>query len=470
MSIFSKKKKCEKREFKKVLVANRGEIAVRVIRTLREMGIKSVAVYSLADKNSMHVELADEAFCIGEGLAKESYLNFDKIISAALITHCDAIHPGYGFLSENADFSKECSKNGIVFIGPNPDSIKLLGHKSIARDLAKKSGVPVTPGSKGCVKKDFLKVAKKIGYPIMIKAAAGGGGKGMRLVFSENELLKQVDMAQKEAKAAFGNDEIFFEKYIEKPRHIEIQFARDYYGNVITFPERDCTLQRKHQKLIEETPSPKVNSDIRKKLFKVVERLSNSANYHGVGTVEFLMDENNNFYFMEVNTRLQVEHPITEAICAVDLVRQQILIAEGFEMDITQKYVENFRGHSIEHRINAEDFEKNFMPSIGVIEELSFPLGNGIRIDSHIYKGYKIPPYYDSMIAKLIVWAPTRDMAIARSMRALSEFHISGIKTTIPLHKRIIEDENFKMGNVYTKYLEELIPKILSKKNEEVVK
>lgn len=451
------------KEFKKVLIANRGEIAVRVIRTLKEMGIKAVAVYSKADKASMHVEMADEALCIGEGPAKDSYLNMERIISAAIASKADAIHPGYGFLSENAEFSKICAKNGIVFIGPNPDSIKLLGHKSTARELARKSGVPITPGSKGCVGRNCLKIAKEIGFPIMIKAASGGGGKGMRIVWREEDLLKEYEMAKSEAKAAFGDDGVFFEKYIEKPRHIEIQFARDYHGNIIAFPERDCTLQRKHQKLVEESPSPAVDDSIRKKLEKVVKNLVESANYHGVGTVEFLLDEKKNFYFMEVNTRLQVEHPVTEMITGTDLVREQILIAQGYEMDITQDIVDNFRGHSIEHRINAEDWEKGFMPCVGVIEEVEFPMGNGVRIDTHIYPGYKIPPFYDSMVAKLIVWGADRKIAISKSKRAIDEFKIKGIKTTLGLHQHIVNDENFITSRVYTKYLEDAIPKFLSK-------
>ncbi|HOL61768.1 MAG TPA: acetyl-CoA carboxylase biotin carboxylase subunit [Elusimicrobiales bacterium] len=453
-----------KKEFKKVLVANRGEIAVRVIRTLREMGIKSVAVYSTADKNSLHVQMADESYCIGEGPAKLSYLDMDKILSAAVLSKADAVHPGYGFLSENSEFSKLCSKNDIVFIGPNPDSIRLLGHKSVVRDLAKKSGVPITPGSDGCVKKDYIKIAKKIGFPIMIKAAAGGGGKGMRIVLNEEDLNKEVELAKSEAKAAFGNDDVFFEKYIEKPRHVEIQFARDLKGNVVAFPERDCTLQRRHQKLVEETPSPFVTEEVRKKLQKVVEKLADSANYHGVGTVEFLMDANRDFYFMEVNTRLQVEHPVTESICGVDLVKEQILIAQGREISVSQSYVNNFRGHSIEHRINAEDWENGFRPSVSTIEDVSFPMGPGIRIDTHIYPKYKIPSFYDSMIAKLIVWAPTRNEAIKRSLRALEELDIKGVKTTIGLHKHILSDYNFQKGDVYTKYLEEFIPRVLSEK------
>ncbi len=455
-----------KKEFKKVLIANRGEIAVRVIRTLKEMGIKSVAVYSTADKNSIHVKMADEAYCIGEGPSKESYLNMERIITVALLSKADAIHPGYGFLSENAEFSKLCSKNKIVFIGPNPDSIKLLGDKAVARSLAKKAGVPITCGSDGCVKRDYLKIAKKIGFPIMIKACAGGGGKGMRVVFREEDLMKEVELARSEAKAAFGNDAILFEKYIEKPRHVEIQFARDYKGNVITFPERDCTLQRKHQKLVEETPSPFVDEVIRKKLQYVVRKLADTANYHGVGTAEFLMDKDKNFYFMEVNTRLQVEHPVTEFICGVDLVREQILIAQGYQMDITQSYVDDFRGHSIEHRINAEDWVNNFIPQVGEISKLQMPFGPWVRVDTHIYPGYKIPPFYDSMVAKLIVWGKDRNEAISRSKRALDEFKIEGIKTTIDLHKSIVNDENFVRSEVHTKYLEDFIPKIVEEKKK----
>lgn len=451
----------KRREFEKVLIANRGEIAVRIIRTLREMGIKSVAVYSKADKSSKHVEMADEAICIGEAPTKESYLNMERIISAALSTKSDAIHPGYGFLSENAEFSKMCSKYGVVFIGPGPDSIKLLGHKSTARELARKSGVPITPGSKGCVKKDCIKIAKQIGFPIMIKAASGGGGKGMRVVFREEDLMKELEMAKSEAKAAFGDDGVFFEKYIAKPRHVEIQFARDFHGNIVAFPERDCTLQRRHQKLVEESPSPAVTPQIRKELIRVVKNLAESADYHGVGTVEFLLDEDKKFYFMEVNTRLQVEHPVTEMITGIDLVKQQILIAQGYEMDIDQTVADNFKGHSIEHRINAEDWEKNFMPSLGMIKSVEFPMGSGIRVDTHIYCGYVIPPFYDSMVAKLIVWAPDRNSAISRSKRALDEFKIEGIKTTIGLHKHIVEDENFITSKVHTKYLEEFIPRIV---------
>lgn len=441
-------------EFKKVLIANRGEIALRIIRTLKEMGIKSVAVYSQGDRNSLHIREADESICIGPATAKDSYLNMENIISAAISTNSDAIHPGYGFLSENADFSKLCSKHSIVFIGPNPDSIKLLGHKATARDIANKSGVSITPGSDGCVKDNYLKEAEKIGFPIMIKAAAGGGGRGIRIVQVKEKLLHEVEMAKSEAKAAFGNDEVYFEKYIDKPRHIEIQFARDYNGNVVAFPERDCSMQRRNQKLIEESPSPAVDSKLREKLQKAARNLADSANYHGVGTVEFLLDKDGNFYFMEVNTRLQVEHPVTESITNVDLVRQQILIAQGMNLEITQDMANNFRGHSIEHRINAEDWRNNFMPSVGEVKEWIIPGGIGVRLDSHVYKGYNLPVYYDSMIAKLIIWAPDRNQAIRRSLRALDEFKVEGIKTTIGIHKKLLNTEEFISGNLDTKFLE----------------
>ncbi|PIS47193.1 MAG: acetyl-CoA carboxylase biotin carboxylase subunit [Elusimicrobia bacterium CG08_land_8_20_14_0_20_51_18] len=444
-------------EFKKVLIANRGEIALRVIRTLREMGIGSVAVYSEGDRNSMHIRMADEAVCIGAAPSRNSYLVMENIISAALSTGCDAVHPGYGFLSENAGFSKLCSRNRLVFIGPSPDSIKLLGHKAQAREIASKAGVPVTPGSDGCIKKDFLKEARKIGYPVMIKAAAGGGGRGIRIVFSEDKLLHEVEMARNEAGAAFGNDEVYFERFIDRPRHIEIQFVRDCKGNIAAFPERDCSVQRRNQKLIEETPSPAVTPELRKKLQKAVYNLADSADYHGAGTVEFLLDKNGSFYFMEVNTRLQVEHPVTESITGTDLVREQILVARKMELSVKQKDADAFKGHSIEHRINAEDWRNNFMPSVGRIDEWIPPGGPGIRIDSHVYTGYNLPVYYDSMIAKLVIWAPTRSAAIARSNRALDEFKVEGIKTTIGVHKKIINSEEFMSGDLDTKFLERFL-------------
>lgn len=446
--------------FNKVLVANRGEIAVRVIRTLKELGIKSVAVYSQADRTSMHVREADESLCIGPAQSKESYLNIPAIITAAKITGAEAIHPGYGFLSENAEFSKACKENGIVFIGPDAKSIELLGHKSTARKIAREHSVPVTPGTKDCITKNFESEARAIGYPIIIKAAAGGGGKGMRIVHDEHKLLHEVQMAKSEAKAAFGNDDIFFEKYIEEPRHIELQVARDSKGNAIAFPERDCSIQRRHQKLLEESPSPAVDAKTRQKLCEAAVQLVHASNYVGVGTVEFLMDKNRNFYFMEVNTRLQVEHPITEFITGVDLVREQILIAAGEKLTLTQSRAMKFSGHAIEHRINAEDPQRNFAPSPGKIEEWVLPGGPGIRVDTHIYQGYTLPMYYDSLIAKLIVWAPDRISAIGKSKRALSEFYVRGISTTIPVHKMIVEDPDFCSGHTDTHFIERLFAKV----------
>ncbi|MGD9642679.1 MAG: acetyl-CoA carboxylase biotin carboxylase subunit [Elusimicrobiales bacterium] len=444
--------------FKKVLIANRGEIAVRVIRTLRELGVNSVAVYSEADRSSLHVRLADEAVCIGPAMAKESYLSIPAIISAAKVTGADAIHPGYGFLSENADFSAACRDNGITFIGPSPKSIQQLGHKSEARKMATKAGVPVTPGTKDCVSaKEAAAAAAKIGFPIMIKAAAGGGGKGIRIVRSADQLANEMNMASSEAKAAFGNGEVYFEKYIELPRHIEVQFARDMHGNVIAFPERDCSIQRRHQKLVEETPSPAVDQKLRAKLEKAAVDLAEAAKYVGVGTVEFLLTQTGEFYFMEVNTRLQVEHPVTECVTGFDLVREQLLAASGEKLTYTGGHTVPLLGHSIEHRINAEDFSRNFAPSVGRVEEWLLPGGPGLRIDTHVYAGYNLPIYYDSMLAKLIVWAPTREMAVERSRRALAEFKVTGVKTTIDAHQLIVESAEFKAGRTDTGFMERLL-------------
>ena len=443
--------------FKKVLIANRGEIAIRVIRTLREMGIGSVAVYSQADHSSLHVRLADEAVCIGPAMARESYLSIPAIISAAKITGADAIHPGYGFLSENAEFSAACRDNGITFIGPSPKSIEQLGHKSEARKMATKAGIPVTPGTKDCVYKDAAAQAAKIGYPIMIKAAAGGGGKGIRIVREASQLANEMNMAQSESKAAFGNGDVYFEKYIELPRHIEVQFARDSHGNVIAFPERDCSIQRRHQKLVEESPSPAVSKKLRESLEEAAVKLAEAANYVGVGTVEFLLTQNGEFYFMEVNTRLQVEHPVTEFITGFDLVREQLLAASGEKLTYTGGHTVTYRGHSIEHRVNAEDYTRNFAPSAGRIEEWIVPGGPGIRIDTHVYAGYNLPIYYDSMLAKLIVWAPTREMAVARSRRALVDFKVKGVHTTINAHQLIVESADFQAGKTDTGFMERLL-------------
>jgi len=444
--------------FKKVLIANRGEIAVRVIRTLRELGVNSVAVYSEADRSSLHVRLADEAVCIGPAMARESYLVIPAIIAAAKVTGADAIHPGYGFLSENADFSAACRDNGITFIGPSPKSIQQLGHKAEARKMAVKAGVPVTPGTKDCVSvKEAAAAAAKIGFPIMIKAAAGGGGKGIRIVRDAAALPNEMNMASSEAKAAFGNGEVYFEKYIELPRHIEVQFARDMHGNVIAFPERDCSIQRRHQKLVEETPSPAVDQKLRDKLEKAAVDLAEAAKYVGVGTVEFLLTQTGEFYFMEVNTRLQVEHPVTECVTGFDLVREQLLAASGEKLTYTGGHTVPLLGHSIEHRINAEDFSRNFAPSVGRIEEWLLPGGPGIRVDTHVYAGYNLPVYYDSMLAKLIVWAPTREMAVERSRRALAEFKVKGVKTTIDAHQLIVDSRDFKAGKTDTGFMERLL-------------
>jgi acetyl-CoA carboxylase biotin carboxylase subunit len=444
--------------FKKVLIANRGEIAVRVIRTLRELSVPSVAVYSEADRSSLHVRLADEAVCIGPAMAKESYLVIPAIIAAAKVTGADAIHPGYGFLSENAEFSAACRDNGIAFIGPSPKSIQQLGHKAEARKMAVKAGVPVTPGTKDCVSvKEAAAAAAKIGYPVMIKAAAGGGGKGIRIVREAGQLANEMNMASSEAKAAFGNGEVYFEKYIELPRHIEVQFARDTHGNVIAFPERDCSIQRRHQKLVEETPSPAVDKKLRAKLEKAAVDLAEAANYVGVGTVEFLLTQTGEFYFMEVNTRLQVEHPVTECVTGFDLVREQLLAASGEKLTYTGGHTVPLLGHSIEHRINAEDFSRNFAPSVGRVEEWILPGGPGLRIDTHVYAGYNLPIYYDSMLAKLIVWAPTREMAVERSRRALAEFKVKGVKTTIDAHQLIVGSDAFKAGKTDTGFMERLL-------------
>jgi len=443
--------------FKKVLIANRGEIAIRVIRTLREMNIGSVAVYSQADHSSLHVRLADEAVCIGPALSRESYLSIPAIIAAAKITGADAIHPGYGFLSENADFSAACRDNGITFIGPSPKSIQQLGHKSEARKMATKAGIPVTPGTKDCVYKDAAAQAAKIGYPIMIKAAAGGGGKGIRIVREASQLANEMNMAQSESKAAFGNGDVYFEKYIELPRHIEVQFARDSHGHTIAFPERDCSIQRRHQKLVEESPSPAVDKKLREGLEEAAVKLAEAANYIGVGTVEFLLTQTGEFYFMEVNTRLQVEHPVTEFITGFDLVKEQLLAAAGENLSYTGGHNVPYRGHSIEHRINAEDFTRNFAPSVGRIEEWITPGGPGIRIDTHVYAGYNLPFYYDSMLAKLVVWGPDRASAVARSRRALEDFKVKGVHTTIGAHKLIVESDDFKAGKTDTGFMERLL-------------
>ena len=443
--------------FKKVLIANRGEIALRVIRTLKEMGIASVAVYSEADRNSLHVRMADEAVCIGAAPASMSYLDIDAIVTAGKVTGADAVHPGYGFLSENADFARAVTKAGMTFIGPTAQAIEMLGVKSKAREIAVKGGVPITPGSDGIVGKNFREVAKKIGFPIMIKATLGGGGKGMRACLQEKDLERMMKTAQAEAKANFGDDRVYFEKLVLNPRHIEVQVAADNYGNAVAFAERDCSMQRRHQKLLEESPSPFVTPAVRKKLQEAAVKLVKAAQYRGVGTVEFLMAPNKEFYFMEVNTRLQVEHPVTEAVCGQDLVKMQIEIAQGHPLTLSQAEAGAVRCHAIEHRINAEDSEQNFAPCPGTLEEWIPAGGLGVRVDSHMYTGYTIPSYYDSLIAKLIVTAPDREKLLARSRRALGEFVIGGVKTTIPFHQKILANADFVSGNTDTGLIERML-------------
>ena len=439
--------------FDKILIANRGEIALRIIRSCKELGIKTVAVYSEADKDSLHVTFADEAVCIGPAPSSESYLKIPFIISAAQITGADAIHPGYGFLAENADFSAICEESKIKFIGPSPKMINTMGDKSFAKDTMKQNGVPVIPGSEGVIEnaKDGKSLATEIGYPVIIKASAGGGGKGMRIVWKESEFENAFKTAKTESSASFGKDDVYLEKYIENPRHVEIQIMGDRHGNAHHYGERDCSIQRRHQKLIEESPSPAIDNVTRNKMGEAALLGVNAVNYEGAGTFEFLLDKHKNFYFMEMNTRIQVEHPVTETVYGVDLIRQQILVAFGEKIEtLPHEPI----GHSIEFRINAEDPSAGFRPSPGMIQSLHFPGGYGIRIDSHIYHGYTIPPYYDSLVAKLIVWGKNREHAILRGRRALDEFTIEGIKTTIPFHQKILEDERFISGNFDTGFMD----------------
>ena len=439
--------------FKKILIANRGEIALRIIRTCREMGIKTIAVYSTADKESLHVKFADEAVCIGPPPSKDSYLNIPNIISAAEITNADAIHPGYGFLSENAKFSKICKEHGIKFIGASPEMIEGMGDKSNAKDTMKKAGVPTIPGSDGLLEsvEQGIKIAKKIKYPVILKATAGGGGRGMRIVWKDEEMQGAWDSAKQEAGAAFGNDGMYLEKYIEEPRHIEIQVVGDQFGKACHLSERDCSIHRRHQKLAEETPSPFMTDELRNRMGEAAINAALAVKYEGVGTVEFLVDKHREFYFMEMNTRIQVEHPITEEVIDYDLIREQILVAAGTPISGKNYYPQL---HAIECRINAEDPFNGFRPSPGKITVLHTPGGHGIRVDSHIYAGYTIPPNYDSMIAKLITVAQTRGEAIAKMHRALSEYVIEGVKTTIPFHLRLMKNEDFIKGNYTTKFME----------------
>ena len=440
--------------FKKILIANRGEIALRVIRTCREMGIKSVAVYSTADADSLHVRFADEAVCIGPPPSKDSYLKIPNIIAAAEITNADAIHPGYGFLSENAKFSKICAEHGIKFIGASPEMIEKMGDKASAKATMKAAGVPTVPGSDGLVEslEHAKKIAAEIGYPVMLKATAGGGGRGMRDVWKEEDLEKALNSAMQEAGAAFGNDAMYMEKLIVDPRHIEIQIVGDQYGKACHLSERDCSIQRRHQKLTEETPSPFMTDDLRKRMGEAAVKAAEFIKYEGAGTVEFLVDKDSNFYFMEMNTRIQVEHPITEQVIDYDLIREQILVAAGVPIS-GKNYTPKL--HAIECRINAEDPYNDFRPSPGKITTLHAPGGHGVRLDTHVYSGYVIPPNYDSMIAKLITTAQTREEAIAKMKRALDEFVVEGVKTTIPFHLQLMDDPDYLAGNYTTKFMED---------------
>jgi acetyl-CoA carboxylase biotin carboxylase subunit len=443
-------------KFHKVLIANRGEIAVRIIRACREMGIYTVAVYSEADRDSLHVKLADEAYCIGPTLSRDSYLNFTNIMSVATLTETDAIHPGYGFLAENADFAEICSKCNITFIGPSPEAIRKMGDKSVAKTTMKQANVPIIPGSDGLVEdvEDALSIARDIGYPIIIKATAGGGGKGIRIAEDEDSLIQQITSAQQEAQKAFGNAGVYLEKYLTGMKHVEIQIMADKHGNVVHLGERDCSVQRRRQKLVEESPCPILTPEIRKQMGDAAVRAAKAVHYSGAGTLEFLLGPDGKFYFMEMNTRIQVEHPVTEMVTGVDLIKEMIQVAEGAPLSVKQEDIA-FNGWSIECRINAEDVNRNFMPSPGTISFYLPPGGLGVRVDSAAYPGYTISPHYDSMIAKLIVWGKTREDAISRMKRALGEFSIEGIQTTIPFHQRLLEHHTFIKGDFDIKFLED---------------
>ena len=438
--------------FNKVLIANRGEIALRVIRTCQEMGIKTVAVYSTADRDSLPVHFADEAVCIGPPAGRESYLKISQIMAAAELTGADAIHPGYGFLSENAEFSQICTDHDIKFIGATPENINLMGNKAAAKDTMIKAGVPVVPGSGGVIEdeKEALKIAQKMGFPVMIKASAGGGGRGMRAVFEEKDLIPMFNTARQEALGAFNNGDVYIEKLIQEPRHVEVQILGDGKGKVIHLGERDCSIQRRHQKLVEESPSPAVDEKLREKMGEAACKAAAAINYEGAGTIEFLLDKNGDFYFMEMNTRIQVEHTVTEEVTDIDLIQMQLLVAAGDKFDFPEVHL---RGHSIECRINAEDPYNDFRPSPGKINAFHTPKGRGVRVDTHASAGYVIPPYYDSMIAKLICTAANRELAIAKMRRALNEFIIEGVKTTVPFHKQLMQDERFLSGKFDTSFL-----------------
>ena len=439
--------------FKKILIANRGEIALRIIRACRELGVKTVAVYSEADRYSLHVRFADEAVCIGPPSSKESYLNIPRLVAAAEVTNADAIHPGYGFLAENASFSEICSSSGITFIGPDANAITKMGDKALAKETMRKAGVPVIPGSDGIVSdlKEAKRIAQEISYPVMIKATAGGGGRGMRIVREEAEFENAFKTASHEAEKAFGNPSLYVEKYLQEPRHIEIQVMGDRHGNVVHFGERDCSIQRRHQKLVEESPSPALTSEIRSAMGAAAIKGAKSVNYQSAGTIEFLLDKYKNFYFMEMNTRIQVEHPVTEEVYGIDLLKMQIQMALGERLKASQPKPQ---WHALECRINAEDPDHDFRPSPGRITDLHFPGGLGVRVDSHVYTGYDIPPFYDSLIGKLIVKAKTRGEAINRMRNTLDEFIVEGVKTTIPFHKKLMADEKFQSGKFDTRFLD----------------
>lgn len=451
--------------FKKILIANRGEIAVRIIRACKDLGIYTVAVYSEADRDSLHVRLADEAYCIGPTSSKDSYLNFTNIMSVATLTETDAIHPGYGFLAENADFAELCAACNITFIGPSADAINKMGAKAVARETMAQAGVPIVPGSDGIISStdEAVHIAEKIGYPVIIKATAGGGGKGIRVARTQEELIKGINITQQEAAVNFGNPGVYLEKYIEDFRHVEIQVMADNHGNVVHLGERDCSIQRRLQKLIEEAPSPAINEEVRNEMGQAAVAAAKAVQYSGAGTIEFIYDRDGNYYFMEMNTRIQVEHPVTELVTGIDLIREQILVAAGYPLSFKQEDIV-LDGWSIECRINAENPDRNFMPSPGKINMYLPPGGLGVRVDSGAYPGYVITPHYDSMIAKLIVWGKTREEAIQRMKRALSEFVIEGIDTTIQFHERVLRHEAFISGDFNTKFLE--IHDLVSKKQK----
>ncbi|MDB2318161.1 MAG: acetyl-CoA carboxylase biotin carboxylase subunit [Mariniblastus sp.] len=441
--------------FQRILIANRGEIALRIIRACKEMGIETVAIFSEGDRGSAYLELADEAYCVGNARSNESYLRIEQIISAAEVANAEAIHPGYGFMAENAHFNEVCRASNIDFIGPTPEAMQMLGDKNEARALARKAEVPVVPGSAGLIEdvNDAIKTAAEIGYPVLVKATAGGGGKGMRIAESEDDLTNALEQAAQEAEAAFGNAGVYLEKFIGLPRHVEVQVLADMHGNVVHLWERDCSTQRRHQKLIEESPAPTLPPKVRKSICDAAVRMIKNANYYNAATVEFIVDKDNNFYFIEVNARIQVEHPVSEMVTGIDLIQQQIRIAAGEKLSFTQDEIE-CNGVSIECRINAEDPSNNFSPSPGTIESICIPGGLGVRFDTHVHAGYTVPPYYDSMVGKLIVHQPTREQAIACMIRCLDELRIKGIKTTVPFQKSVLEHEDFVNGKVDTKWVE----------------